>query len=94
MADRAVVQTIETEFSFEIFFGRQRKRHQNTDLLCINRQFATCCHQKAIETKLGVFKFGKLLQNSFIQLYQSDEISGKSRKRLDYRPRRWRTIIL
>ena len=46
MADRAVVQTIETEFSFEIFFGRQRKRHQNTDLLRINSQSTTDGYQK------------------------------------------------
>ena len=58
MADRAVVQTIETEFSFEIFFGRQRKRHQNTDLLCVNGQSPAGGHQKEVEEALGIFQSG------------------------------------
>ena len=58
MANRVAFQAAQTKFSVEIFSRRQRKRHQNTNILCFDCQFADSRDKKEVKKELGIFKLG------------------------------------
>jgi hypothetical protein len=55
--------------STEILFGRQRKRHKDTDLLRLDSEFAADSRPKTLKTALVVLEFGQFLQNTSVQLH-------------------------
>jgi hypothetical protein len=78
LANRTVIQTIKAELSLKILPWRQPERHKDTDILCLDCEFADDPRTKAAEKTLGIFKFGQFLQDTPVQLHSFVQISRKS----------------
>ena len=79
MANRTAFQTTQAELPIEVFSGRQWKCNKNPNLLHSDSQPADDCNTKETKEKLGIFKPGKFLQNTPVQLHSSAKFPGKSR---------------
>ena len=70
MADRAAFQAAETELSLEIFSGRQRERHNHTNLVGYAGQLAADDTQKPDQAEMGIFKHGFCHQAALDELHR------------------------
>jgi len=76
------VQAVKGQLPLEILPGGQRERHQDPDILHIDRQFVVDGRPEAVEKELGLLEPGELLQDPPVQLHTFDALSGESREGL------------
>ena len=53
MTNRTPIQTAQAEFPPKVFPGRQRKRHQNTNLVCTHCQSINHRNTKENQAQMG-----------------------------------------